>query len=78
MAKVFLAGVEYDDFCEGGFSVIGVGSNMEEAEKIAEAYKRQFCELRNKRPGIFRDGAKTKPPKISFNIMELNRLYSPF
>ena len=78
MATVVLVGLMYDDFSEGGFRIIGVGSNMEEAKKIADRYRKEFVELRDKYPGIFRNGIKTKPQQVEFKTKEVNDYYSPF
>lgn len=68
----------YDDFSDGGFRVIGVGSNMEEAKKIADGYRKEFFELLDKYPGTFRNGVKTKPRQVEFRTKEVNNYYSPF
>ena len=78
VATVVLVGLMYDDFSEGGFRIIGVGSNMEEAKKIADRYRKEFVELRDKYPGIFRNGIKTQPQQVEFKTKEVNDYYSPF
>lgn len=66
MNEVVLVGIEYDDFGEGGFSVVAIGSNITEAKKLAEEYKEFFLAEVEKYPGAFAFGADTKPPKLSF------------
>lgn len=66
MREIILVGIEYDDFSDGGFKIVAIGSNMEEAEKLAEKYRKYFLAEVKKCPNSFVNGALTQPCKLSF------------
>ena len=41
MEKVYLVGIEYDDFSDGGFDVVAVAATEEMAHKLARAFVRE-------------------------------------
>lgn len=66
MNEVVLVGIEYDDFSDGGFEIVAIGSNMAEAKKLAKEYRKSFLAEVKKYPDSFINGALTQPRKLSF------------
>ena len=40
--KLYVVGCEYDDFCDGGFSVVGIYDSKGKAEYILKSLKEKY------------------------------------